>query len=97
MGGTDERFGTSLHFVTLHELNLGAVEIVGVFAVNRVLGKVQFPGEHHLARGKEGVWSLENHPGADKKTKRNSEQWNPPAPPEERLVTVQTSDNRRGD
>jgi len=53
VGRADERFRTASHFRALHELNLGAVEIHVVFAVDRVLADVQLTGEHHLARGKK--------------------------------------------
>ena len=49
MGGANERFRAAFDLGALHELNLGAVKIDAVFAVNRALGDVQLAREHHFA------------------------------------------------
>src|SRR3712207_7801645 len=48
-----EALGAAAHLRALHDLDLRAVKIDVVFAVNGVLADVQLAGEHHLARAHE--------------------------------------------
>ncbi len=53
MRRTNQRFGAAFYLSALHQLNLGAVKILVVFAVNGSLGDFQIPGQHHLAGGEK--------------------------------------------
>ena len=67
-GWVDRTSDSALRFtsVLVHQLNLGAVKILVVFAIDRALADIQFAGEHHLARGKERGRRLEKEPRFDK-------------------------------
>ena len=95
VGGADKRLGAATHLRALHELDLGAVKVNAVFAVDRVLADVQFTGEHHLARGKEFRRRLVNQPGLHKKAEANRQDRNPPAPQEQRFVAMDSREYRR--
>ena len=71
MGGTDELLGTLSHFLALHQLDLGAVEIDVVFAVDGALADIELAGQHHFAARFKRRRSLINEPGLDEKTKAN--------------------------
>ena len=94
MSRADELLGAASHFLALHQLNLGAVEVDAVFAVNRALADVQFAGEHHLAAGLERRRCLINQPRLNKKPEANRENGDPPAALQERLVTMEPGDER---
>ena len=79
MGGTDERLGAATHLGTLHELDLRAVKVHAVFAVNGRVINIQLAGKNHLRAGKEGRRRLVNQPRLNKKTEANRQQGNPPA------------------
>ena len=94
MGRADEGFRAAPHFRALHELNLSAVEIDAVFAVDGALRDIHFSGEHHFAHRLEGGRRLINEPGLDEKPHANSQERNPPAALEERFVTVKAREER---
>src|SRR5688572_22334448 len=94
MGRADERFGAAAHLGALHELDLGAVEIYIVLAVNRALAEIQFAGEHHLARGKKLWRGLVNEPSLNEKPETNGQDRNPPAAQEQRSIAIEPRDER---
>ena len=72
MRRTNERFGAVPNFRALDQLNLRAVEVDLVFAVNRPLRNVHLPGHHHLAGGEISGRALVNQKGLDEETEADS-------------------------
>ena len=89
MKRTYQCFGSPTDFAALHELHLRAVEVLRVLAVDCVLANVELAREHHLARGKELRRPLVDHPGCDENPDRCGQDRNPPAPQEQRTITVE--------
>jgi hypothetical protein len=75
-------------------LNLRAVKINAVLAVDGALADIQLSGEHHLAARLERGRCLINEPGLNKKPEANSQNRNPPAALQKRLVTMKTGYER---
>src|SRR5207302_10618705 len=96
ISGADEAGGAAADFRALHQLDLGAVKVDVIFAVDRALIDVELPGHHHFAGGLERGWGLKNEPGLDKKTATNGKQENPPPPKQERFITIQPREKRSG-
>src|ERR1051326_2300904 len=96
MRRANQRLGIAFHFRALHQLNLSAVKIDVVFAVNRALGDVKFSSKNHFAAGEKRRRRLINEPGLDKQSEADGQNWNPPAAKQQSLVAMQPGDERSG-
>src|ERR671929_23174 len=84
--------GLVAHLLALHQLDLRAVEIDGVFAVDRALADVELPSEHHFGPRFERGRRLVNVPGGDEEAEADGENGNPPAALEKGFVTMKARD-----
>src|SRR5207248_7604194 len=96
ISGTDQGGGAATHFRALHQLDLGAVKVDVIFAVDWALVDVELSGHHHFAGGLEGGRGLKNEPGLHEKTATNGKQENPPSPKQERFIAINPREKRGG-
>src|ERR1043165_5721165 len=89
MSRADELLSAVPHFLALHQLNLSAVEVNAVLAVDRALADVEFAGEHHLAGRLKRRRRLINQPGLNEEPEANRQNGDPPTALQKRLVTMQ--------
>jgi hypothetical protein len=53
ISGTNQSSSAAAYFRALHQLDLGAVKVDVILAVNWALVDVELPGQHHFAGGLE--------------------------------------------
>ena len=89
MGRAHQCFRATFYFGALHQLNLCAEEILRFLRVNRALGNSQLSRHHHFAGRAIGRRRLISDPSLDKQSEADGQNRNPPAPEQERFVTMQ--------